>query len=309
MRKKILFIFTIIFVWCVSGKDSLSQDQLIKVWPGQTPGGIENRAYVEGLATDRPHRIVRVSEPTLSVYLPSEDRINGTAIVICPGGGYGRLAFDHEGFEVAEWLNSLGIVGIVVKYRLPSDEIMKNKTIGPLQDVQEAIRIVRRHAKQWSIDPDRVGVMGFSAGGHLAATASTLFNDLVYQLLDTIRARPDFSVLIYPVISMTEEITHGGSRRNLLGEDPEFSLVKHFSNEMQVTLETPPAFVVLSADDDAVPVENSIRYFQAMKKHGIPCELHIYEKGGHGYGLGGNNSTATAWPEALIAWLKSGGWL
>jgi len=187
---------------------------------------------------------------------------------------------------------------------------MKNKSIAPLQDGQEAIRIVRRNAKEWGIDPHKIGIMGFSAGGHLASTVSTHFNEKVYEPKDSTSARPDFSLLIYPVISMNSAITHRGSRENLIGKHPSREMVKHFSNALQVTATTPPAFMIHSMDDGTVPVENSIEYALAMKKHNIPCELHIYEHGGHGYGLGKRNSgTESSWTKACEKWLQVKGFI
>ncbi len=239
-------------------------------------------------------------EPTLSLYFPPEVKSNATAVIICPGGGYGRLAIPHEGSAVGAWLNANGIVAIVLKYRLPNSAIMKNKAIGPLQDIQEAVRIVRKNARQWQINPGKIGVMGFSAGGHLASTIATHFEDKIDEA-DTVSARPDFSILIYPVISMNPEITHKGSSINLLGETPGPELVASFSNELQVTANTPPAFMVHAADDKSVPVENSIAYLLALKKNSVPAELHIYEKGGHGFGMGNNRGTERIGPRPVSA--------
>ena len=225
-------------------------------------------------------------------------------VVDCPGGAYYFLAMGHEGKDIANWLNDNGIACIVLKYRIPNDTIMINKSIGPLQDVQEAIRLVRRKSKEWGINPNKIGVMGFSAGGHLASTASTHFNEIVYEC-DSTSARPDFSILIYPVISMKPNITHGGSMRNLLGNSPSDSLIEHFSNETQVTANTPPAFLVNSIDDGAVSCENSILYALALKKNNVPAELHLYQQGGHGYGLAKNNKgTERGLPDACLAWLR-----
>ena len=186
---------------------------------------------------------------------------------------------------------------------------MKDKTIGPLQDAQESIRIVRRNAKEWKINPTKIGIMGFSAGGHLASTASTHYNQKVYPLKDSTSARPDFSVLMYPVISMNQEFTHGGSRNNLLGKNPDQALVDLFSNELQVTSDTPPAFLVHALDDGAVPVQNSINYLLALKKNRVSGELHIYEKGGHGFAIRKAIGTTATWPEALRKWLEVKGLL
>ena len=287
-----------------------AQDKILKIWQNEIPGSIENKNYVEEKIkrTDDIERTLKVSVPTISVFLPAKEKATGTAVVICPGGGYSILASEHEGSDIAAWLNKIGVAGIIVKYRLPSDEIMKDKTIGPLQDVQEAFRLVRRNAKEWGIDYNKIGVIGFSAGGHLASTISTHYNDKVYES-DTISCRPDFSILIYPVISMNTELTHMGSRENLLGKEPDQKLINFYSNDLQVNENTPPAFIVHSGDDKAVPVQNSINYFLALKKFNIPAELHIYEKGGHGYGLGRNLGTESNWPEDCKNWLKARGYL
>lgn len=285
---------------------SLAQDKVIKIWGGEIPGSIMSDAYIEMYIDrgDGRKRLSHVKTPTLSVFTPASP--NGTAIIICPGGGYSILADKHEGDDIAEWLNKAGITGIVLRYRLPNDTIMTDKTIGPLMDAQEAIRTVRRNAVKWGINPDRIGIMGFSAGGHLAASASTLFSENIYEH-DSVSARPDFSVLIYPVISMTPGLTHMGSMVNLLGSNPSNELVLRFSNELQVTKDTPPAFIVHSADDRSVPVENSISYFSSLKKLGKKAEMHIYEKGGHGYGMAENGGTQAGWPEALLKWMRENG--
>jgi len=253
--------------------------------------------------------LMKVTDPTLEMYPAPVQHSSGTAVIICPGGGYGRLAIDHEGSLVAAKLNEWGITAFVLKYRLPSDAIMKQKSIGPLQDGQEAVRIVRRHGGEWNIDPHKIGIMGFSAGGHLAASVSTLYGDSLYTPMDTISARPDFSILVYPVISMDSTITHGGSRIMLLGEHPSQELERRFSCELQVTPQTPPAFIVQAVDDPAVPIENSIRYLLALRKNKVPAEMHLYESGGHGFGLGKTNRTESSWPEACKRWLLSRGLL
>ncbi len=293
---------------CASGFLA-AQDQVIPLWPDGAPGAINDPTYVETLDTDQPWRIRNVSEPTLSIYLPPVDKANGTAVVICPGGGYVRLAFDHEGFMIAEWLNTQGIAGIVLKYRLPEDRIMQDKSIGPLQDVQEAIRTVRHHASEWGIDPHKIGIMGFSAGGHLAATASTLYDERVYEPVDTTSARPDFSVLIYPVISFRDSIMHPGSRERLVGDAPSLAQIHRFSADEQVNPRTPPAFLVHSVGDETVPIENTLRYFEALRSCHVPCEVHLFESGGHGYGINRGKGSEAFWPEILTHWLKMHGWL
>jgi acetyl esterase/lipase len=286
--------------------NSNAQVKSYNLWPEGIPGLLLNDSYVEkatiseGLAT----RYEKVTSPALFVFLPPKETATGTAVLICPGGGYTALSFNHEGHAIARWLNENGIAGIILKYRLPSDLIMKDKSIGPLQDAQEALRIIRRNALSWNIDPHKIGVIGFSAGGHLASTLSTHFAEKVYEVKDTTSARPDFSLLIYPVITMDSSFTHEGSRRNLIGEKPSEEAIKRFSNELQITDKTPPAFLVHSGDDKAVPVKNSIRYYEGLQKFGIPSELHIFMKGGHGYGMSVNNGTQSAWPEMCLRWMK-----
>lgn len=287
-----------------------AQSKVIPVWNGKIPGSVSNPAYIAQTDSDSNWVWAKnISTPVMDVYLAPSGKANGTAVVICPGGGYSVLAIKHEGAQIAQWFNSMGITAIVLKYRLPEESIMVDKTIGPLQDAQEAIRSVRRHAKEWNINPSKVGIMGFSAGGHLASTLSTHYNDKVYDVANETSARPDFSILIYPVISMDTTITHRGSRDKLLGTKPSEALWQRFSNELQVNAQTPPAFLVHSLNDNVVPVQNSINYALAMAKYKVPCELHIYEKGGHGYGLGRSNGTESTWGEACKNWLKMRGLL
>lgn len=281
-----------------------SQTYEFDLWEGKIHNAIENSDYQENkiFKDSILTKVKQVTTPTLTVYQP--DAPNGTAIVIFPGGGYEHLTMTKEGYKVAQWLNTLGITAFVVKYRLPSDKIMHNKTIGPLQDAQEAMRVVRRHADEWNIDKDRIGVIGFSAGGHLAASLSTNYNYLVYEVKDNVSAKPNFSVLVYPVISMQSDITHTVSKSNLLGSSPTTESIEKYSNEKQVDSITPITFLVHATDDASVPVANSLRYFEALQKHKIPVELHVYEKGGHGFGLG-RNGTSEAWTKQCELWLRS----
>jgi acetyl esterase/lipase len=281
------------------------QIKVIKVWSEKIPGAIENSA-IQGnniLSKNIFERFMIVTDPTLSIYFPTNKKTNNTAIIICPGGGYKRLVISHQGNDVVSWLNQNGIVGVVLNYRLPNDTIMENKMIGPLEDIQEAIRIVRRNAEQWNINPDKIRVMGFSAGGHLVSIAATHFNEKFYET-DSESARPDFTCLIYPVISMNLKITYKGSRRNLLGDNPEQKFIDAFSNELQVTQDTPPAFIVHAADDSSVPVENSIQYFLALKSKNVIAELHIYLAEVHGFGLAKNRGTESWWTVVCLNWLK-----
>jgi acetyl esterase/lipase len=305
MKTTILFVLLIIMNVLIVR----SQTVTLKLWPDGIPGSKTDPSYLENITiTDgKTIRCEKVITPDLTVFLPAPEKANGAAVMICPGGGYGALAFDHEGNAIAKWLNDNGIAGIILKYRLPSDQIMKDKTVGPLQDAQEAMRVIRRHASEWKIDPKRIGVIGFSAGGHLASTISTHYAEKVYDVKDNTSARPDFSLLIYPVVSMDTLFTHMGSRNNLLGLKPGNDLVQRFSNELQITADTPPAFLVHSSDDNAVPVMNSIGYYKGLQKNKIPAELHIFQKGGHGYGLATGKGTESSWPDLCMQWLKEMG--
>lgn len=282
-----------------------AQNQIIPLW-NKIPDEIHSADYKEKeiIENGTVQSTSLVTIPTLSVFLPNTQKPNQTAVIIFPGGGYSHLAIDKEGTKVAKWLTTLGISAFVLKYRLPSDQIMKNKNIGPLQDAQEAVRYVRENATKWNIDPNKIGTIGFSAGGHLASTLATHYNDKVYANSSTVSARPDFSLLIYPVISMQNEITHKGSQINLLGNNPSQQLIDSFSNEQKVTAQTPPTFLVHATDDTAVIPENSINYYLALKKNGVNCELHLYENGGHGFGLG-VEKTSKYWTKDCEEWLKS----
>ena len=282
-----------------------AQNQVIPLW-NTIPDEIKASNYKEK-EESKDGKVLStslVSVPTLTAFFPAVTKPNQTAVVILPGGGYSHLAIDKEGTKIAEWFNTLGIPAFVLKYRLPSDLIMKNKNVGPLQDAQEAIRYVRQNAAKWNINSNKIGIMGFSAGGHLASTLSTHYDDKVYESAFKVSARPDFSVLIYPVISMENEITHKGSQINLLGESPSQELIDSFSNEKKVNAKTPPAFLIHATDDTVVIPENSINYYLALKKNGVSAEMHIYEKGGHGFGLG-TNDTSKFWPKQLENWLKA----
>lgn len=263
-----------------------SPEPPIVLWPAGAPGAV-------GKA---PADI-----PTLTPYLAPKDKATGAAIIVCPGGGYGHLA-DHEGGPVAEWLNSVGVTAFVLKYRLGPTYHHP----APLQDAARAIRTVRARAKEWGLDPQRVGILGFSAGGHLAATAGTHFDAGAPDASDAIErvsSRPDLMILIYPVITM-RDATHGGSRKNLLGEQPSPELVKLLSNEEQVTKETPPAFLVHTMTDATVPVENSMMFAAALRKAGVPFEFHLYERGPHGFGLGTKDPILGSWPGRCADWLR-----
>jgi acetyl esterase/lipase len=261
-------------------------------------------------STDIHHRIsvTLVSRPTLAIFLPPKAKANGTAVIVCPGGSYSHLAMSHEGFDIAKKLNEMGVAAFVLKYRLPSDVTMVDKEIGPLQDAQRAIQLVRQNAATWHVDTARVGIMGFSAGGHLASTAGTHFMKPVIDNPNQLSLKPDFMILIYPVISFDDSIGHRGSRDNLIGRNPSSEKIREYSNEQQVDAHTPPAFLVHAEDDRTVPVVNSLYFYEALQRNKVPSELHIYPKGGHGFGMD-NPTTKDRWMERLQNWLGSQGWL
>ncbi|WP_026712417.1 prolyl oligopeptidase family serine peptidase [Flavobacterium daejeonense] len=303
-RKNKRLFFGIAFLMALSFNCFSQENAGFALWD-KIPGAVKNETYKEEPRLDSNGNrtgIRKVTEPTLMPFLVQNNGINNPAVIVCPGGGYSVLSIDKEGIKVAEWFNSIGVSAFVLKYRLPSDEIMKDKIIGPLQDAQEAIRTLRRNADKWHIDPSKIGIMGFSAGGHLASTASTHYLDKVYDHKGDISARPDFSMLIYPVISMEKGITHNGSKESLLGKTASDELISKYSNEKQINENTPPTFLVHATDDGAVPVENSINYYLALKKNKVAAEMHLYQNGGHGFGLG-TKGTNIDWPAALEHWL------
>ncbi|HEX9956082.1 MAG TPA: alpha/beta hydrolase, partial [Fibrella sp.] len=244
------------------------------------------------------------SQPALSVFRPASP--NGSAVIICPGGGYYFESTLAEGTRIAEAFTKQGVTAFVLKYRLPSDSIMRNKSIGPLQDAQQAIKLVRDQASEWKIDAKKVGLMGFSAGGHLAATAGTHFTTAYIPNQAATNLRPDFLILIYPVISMTETLAHEGSKDLLLGPTPTQENVRLFSNEQQVTAQTPPTWLTHTGDDTVVPVDNSIQFYQALVRNKVPAEMHLYPAGNHGFVL---KQPTDEWMQPLFAWMKKNGWL
>ncbi|WP_142714293.1 alpha/beta hydrolase [Fodinibius sediminis] len=267
-------------------------EQLL-LWPDGTPGA-------KG-STD-------LDRPALSVFLPEEEKAVGTGVVIFPGGGYAHLAMDHEGRQVAEWLNDLGIAAFIVKYRLGSRYNHPNQ----LNDAQRAIRMVRSRAGEWGIEADRIGILGFSAGGHLASTAGTHFTDGRIDAdrpVEQVGSRPDFMILIYPVITMKTDYTHQGSRNNLLGTDPSDELVEQLSNEIQVTQRTPPTFLVHGTNDKGVPVQNSLKFYKSLLEHQVPAEMHLFEDGPHGFGLAPDDPELSQWPLLCELWMESRGLL
>ncbi len=245
--------------------------------------------------------ITGVSRPTYTVYLPGKSRATGAAVIVCPGGGYRGLSFGMEGTTPAEYYNEHGIAAIVLKYRLPSPQTMIDPSIGPLQDAQRAIQLVRQHAKEWGIDPHKVGIMGFSAGGHLAGTAITQFHRALIDNPQGISLRPDFAVLVYPVVTMELPYAHGGSRTALLGENPSAQSVQRFSVEQQVSADMPPALILAATDDGLVPVENSLALYAAMHRLAVPVSLHLFTRGQHGFFL----LPREEWQAEIWNWLKT----
>ena len=296
---KLYYGFLLIIFLCAEG---FSQDLALGIWDSKVPDAIEHHV-TENVEMENGtiRRISMVSNPTIDVFFPEQK--NGTAVLICPGGGYSYLSYTHEGIAVAQWMNTLGVTGIVVKSRLPENELMNNKRQDPLMDAQQALRLVRKKAKDWGLEKGKIGVMGFSAGGHLAASASTNFTDSV--------TRPDFSILVYPVITMDTTFTHMGSRRKLLGEAPDSQLVHKFSAEQNVTADTPPAFLIHSFDDRVVPQENSLAYYQALKENEVKgSELHVFPNGNHGYGMAtGKKGNVSLWTTLLKNWMEQQGYL
>ncbi len=294
MTRRFLLLATVVTL-CAAASTLAAQDKKLPdttpiirpLWAGGAPGAGKE-------------------SPEVIVYPAPADKNTGAAIVICPGGGYGGHAINHEGHDIAKWCNSHGITGVIVKYRLG----VKNPHPVPLGDAQRALRWTRANAKEWGVDADRVGILGFSAGGHLASTAGTHFDLGIVDSkdpIDTQSCRPDFMVLVYPVITMTDPYTHKGSRSNLLGKNPDAKLIDLLSNEKQVTPKTPPTFLVHTTEDTAVPPENSALFYLALCRNKVPAELHSYEKGQHGLGLGPRALPFSSWPDRCVAWMQGRG--
>ena len=255
----------------------------------------------ESSATDGVLRISNVSIPGYAFFSAGDDA-SRPCVIICPGGGYKILAASHEGTEVAKFFNSIGVHALVLKYRIPSDENQPDKKYAPLQDAQRAVQLVRENAKKWSVNPDKVGIMGFSAGGHLASSLAVHYEDVKIKESNKISLRPDFQILGYPVISFSK-FSHVGSRKNLLGKDSTESMMNYFSSEMHVNSNSPIAFLVHAKDDKVVPFENSLMYVDALKSNGVEAELFVYETGGHGFGMT-NKSSSESWLDALKKWMQ-----
>ena len=285
---------------CLLFSYAVHAQEIVDLYPGIIP----NSKKTDKKETFNSGMFRGVSKPTLEVYLPEREKATGTAIIIIPGGGYGVVVYQGEGISTAKQFAKNGIVAFVLKYRLPDDSILVNKTIGPLQDAQQAIKLVRENASKWGIDVNKVGIIGFSAGGHLASTAATHFQNPVIENKSNTNLRPDFQIVVYPVISMQDSLTHLDSRNNLLGKNPSKELIDEYSNELRVTNNTPPAYITQAADDKTVDVDNSIIYFESLRHHNVAVEMHIYPKGGHGFIF-----RQPDWIDTLFLWMKKNKWI
>jgi acetyl esterase/lipase len=290
----------------IMGVQALKAQEVIELYPGKIPGSKTVPGSYKEVQTIKNGKVTglgKVFQPTLSFYQPDPAKANGTAVIICPGGGYSHLAVDHEGDEVARKFAERGVAAFVLKYRLPSDSTMADKSFGPLQDAEQAIYLVRKNAGRWKVKPEKVGIMGFSAGGHLASSLAVHYKDIKIENAEKLSLRPDFAILIYPVISFLNS-PHTGSRENLIGRDGTQGQKEYFSNELHVDAQTPVSFLVHANDDRTVPVENSILFEQALVKNKVAVEAHLYQAGGHGFGLH-NKTTADEWFERLKYWMQA----
>lgn len=272
----------------------VSAQEIITLYPSNIPNSKPSTIKESGTGMYKD-----VTVPTLQYFKPNVEKASGAAIIIVPGGGYSVVVYEGEGVSTAKALAEKGIAAFVLKYRLPNDAIMIDKKIGPLQDAQQAIKLVRDNVEKWGLDKNKIGIMGFSAGGHLASTAATHFEKSYIENKENTNLRPDFQILVYPVISMTDTLTHGGSRDNLLGKNPSNEDVELFSNEMQVKSNAPIAYLTHTADDTTVDVDNSIQYFEKLRHNKVDAEMHIYPKGGHGFIF-----RQPGWINPLLDWMK-----
>ena len=291
----------IAFALFLASSVSASAQQVIDLYSGAVPNSKQSNIK----ETEQSELIRGVTKPTLEIFLPKKESSTGAGVVICPGGGYAVLVYQAEGVRAAKEFAKNGIAAFLLKYRLPSDKTMVDKKMGPLEDAQQAIKIVRENAARWGVDTNKVGIMGFSAGGHLASTEATHYRKAVIENKNHTNLRPDFQILIYPVISMQDNLTHLGSRVELLGRNPSKKTIDEFSNELHVDDNTPPAYITQAEDDEAVTVENSIVYFEALRHHNVPAELQIYPKGGHGFVLSMKTSD---WMDPIFKWMKRSKW-
>ena len=288
------------FFICLLFTFTVNAQQIVELYPNVIP----NSRKTEKQETFTSGLFRAVSKPTLEIYLPEKEKASGAALIIIPGGSYAVVVYQGEGISNAKLFAQNGIAAFVLKYRLPDDSIMLNKTIGPLQDAQQAVKMVRENAAKWGVDTNKIGIIGFSAGGHLASAAATHFQRPVIENANNTNLRPDFQIVVYPVISMQDSLTHRDSRKNLLGSNQSKEVINQYSNELQVTDNTPPAYITHTADDKTVDVDNSIAYFESLRRHKVDVEMHIYPKGGHGFIF-----RQPDWIEPLLLWMKKNKWI
>jgi acetyl esterase/lipase len=305
MKKKL-------FVLMLVSKSLLAQYPVVTLYEGNAPGLKPEAVSKKENVVKEKDGITSINDitvPTLTVIKPKK-KTSDAAVIVCPGGGYGILAWDHEGTSIGEWYASKGVTAFVLKYRLPQDELFDNAEIRPLQDAQQSIRYIRQNANKLGVSANKIGIMGFSAGGHLAATTSTHFSNQVGEITNPrVSVRPDFTVLMYPVVSFSDKIGHVGSRDNLIGKNPSVAKIESYSNELQVSKDTPPAFLV-HAFDDWVHVDNSLNYYKALRKNGVASEMHLYDRGGHGFSMKKTNKGPVAsWPARLEEWMRLNGFM
>ena len=298
MKKLTIYLIGICFLPL-----AVQAQRIVNLYPGNIPNS--KKTELKNVPENPSEGLIRrVITPTLQMFLPDKDQASGTAIVICPGGGYSVIVYGGEGVMTAKEFVKKGVAAFVLQYRLPNDSFQVNKTIAPLQDAQEAIKMVRDSAVAWGIDANKVGIMGFSAGGHVASTEATHFNKPLIENKSNTSLRPDFQILVYPVISMQDSLAHMGSRTQLLGNNPTNETINLYSNELQVDKNTPPAYITVAADDKVVDVDNSITYFEKLRHNKVPVEVHIYQKGDHGFVF-----RHPGWMEPLFEWMDSNGWM
>jgi len=301
--------FTIIIAFLTAFFMNGQAQTVIPLYPDNIPNSIDGPdEEIKNVNSSGQIRYEKVSKPTLEIHLPAKRKANGTAVLIIPGGGYRIVSYTNEGTDIAKEFTKMGITAFILKYRLPSDKTMKDKTIGPLQDAQQAIKTIRSRAAEWKIDTAKVGIIGFSAGGHLASTAGTHFNTTVIDNPEKINLRPNFMVLVYPVINLSEDMMHKGSRDNLIGANPSSELTNLYSNDKQITSKTPPTMLIHAGDDKTVKVENSLKFYEALLKNNVSAEMHIYPKGGHGFGILPQRSP-DHWTDRIEHWLLGLGFI
>lgn len=298
MKKlKLCFIVMCFFPFAIQAQ------RIINLYPGNIPNS--KKTALNDIPENPSEGLIRrVITPTLQMYLPEKDKAHGAAVVICPGGGYSVIVYDGEGVMIGREFAKKGLTAFILKYRLPNDSFQVDKSITPLQDAQQAIKMVRDSASVWGIDANKIGIMGFSAGGHVASTEATHFNKSLIENKSNTNLRPDFQILVYPVISMQDSLAHQGSRTQLLGTNPSKETINLYSNELQVDKNSPPAYITVAADDKVVDVDNSIIYFEKLRHNKVPVEMHIYQKGDHGFVF-----RHPGWMEPLYEWMKSNNWM